>query len=36
MIVNWFEFLAIDQNGKLVEEVLAEVRRMREERGLPV
>lgn len=31
-----WEFLALRKNGELVNEVLAQVRRMREERGLPV
>ena len=35
-VVNVFEFLALRRNGALVQEVLAEVRRMRLERGLEV
>jgi hypothetical protein len=35
-IVNIFEFLSLWRNGKLVNEVLGEVRRIRLERGLPV
>lgn len=36
LLVNVQEYLAINRNGALVNEVLAEVRRMRTERGLPV
>jgi hypothetical protein len=35
-MVNYWEYMAIDRNGALIEEVLAEVRRIRVERGLPV
>ncbi len=36
LLVNVTEFLAIQRNGRLVNDVLGEVRRIREERGLPV
>lgn len=36
VIVNVLEYGAIQRNGRLIDEVLAEVRRIREERGLPV
>ncbi len=36
MYVNVLEFQALNRNSELVDEVLAEVRRMRTERGLPV
>lgn len=36
VLVNVREFRSIDQNGQIVNEVLADVRRIREERGLPV
>lgn len=35
-VVNVYEFLALQKNGRLVEEVLGRVRQMRVERGLPV
>jgi hypothetical protein len=35
-IVNAWEYRAIDENGRLVQDVLAEVRRIRSEKGLPV
>lgn len=35
-LVNALEFRAIRLNGKLIEEVIAHVRQMRQERGLPV
>lgn len=34
--VNYLEFLALERNGDVVEQVLAEVRRIRLERGLAV
>ena len=34
--VNYLEFLALERNGEIVEQVLAEVRRIRLERGLAV
>lgn len=36
MIVNFTQYIAIARNGAIVEGVLAEVRRIRTERGLPV
>lgn len=36
LLVNVREYVAIDRNGNLVNEVLTEVRRIRTERGLPV
>jgi hypothetical protein len=36
VFVNLWEYLAIHRNGELVEQVLAEVRRIRTEKGLPV
>jgi hypothetical protein len=36
MLVNFWEYQAIYRNGEIVNAVLAEVRRMREERGLAV
>ncbi len=36
LIVNIVEYIAIYRNGLIVEGVLAEVRRIRLERGLPV
>nr|AUN35804.1 hypothetical protein [uncultured bacterium] len=36
LAVNYLEYIAIYENGRIVEEVLAEVRRIRLERGLPV
>ncbi len=36
LLVNFLEFVAISRNGSIVENVLLEVRRIREERGLPV
>ncbi len=36
MLVNWMEFRALEQNGEIVDEVLAEVRRIRLEKGLAV
>ncbi len=35
-IVNFWEFIALHRNGELIEEVLARVREIRLERGLPV
>lgn len=34
--VNYLEYLAIFENGRIVDQVLAEVRRIRLEKGLPV
>lgn len=36
LLVNVYEYQALRTNGRFVEEVLAEVRRIRQERGLPV
>ena len=36
LLVNFLEFIAISRNGSIVENVLSEVRRIREARGLPV
>lgn len=36
VIVNIIEYLAIQSNGRLVKDVLAEVQRIRQEHGLPV
>jgi hypothetical protein len=36
VIVNYFQYAAIEYNGRLIEEVLQEVRRVRIEKGLPV
>lgn len=36
VIVNVIEYLAIEKNGRLVKDVLAEVHRIRQEHGLPV
>ena len=36
LIVNLIEYQYIDRNNRLVDEVLAQVRAIREERGLPV
>ena len=36
LLVNCYEYTAIHRNGEIVKEVLAEVRRIRQERGLPV
>jgi hypothetical protein len=35
-LVNFWEFQAIDRNGEIVNAVLADVRRIRQEKGLPV
>lgn len=35
LLVTVWEYVAIDRNGRLVEEVLGEVKRIRTERGLP-
>jgi len=35
-LVNWLEFLALEKNGEIVTDVLAEVRRIRLEKGLAV
>jgi len=34
--VNFVEYVALDQNATLIETIMGEVRRVREERGLPV
>ena len=36
MVTNFTQFVAVSRNANVVEQVLAEVRRIREERGLPV
>jgi hypothetical protein len=36
LLVTWLEFRALEQNGELIEEALAEVRRIRVEKGLAV
>jgi hypothetical protein len=36
LAVNAVEYLAISRNGQLIEDVVGEVRRIREARGLPV
>ncbi len=36
LFVNWLEFRALEKNGEIVDEVLAEVRRIRLEKGLAV
>lgn len=36
ILVNWLEFLALEKNGQIVTDVLAEVRRIRLEKGLAV
>jgi hypothetical protein len=36
LAVNGLEVAVIAQNGRLIDEILGEVKRMREERGLPV
>ena len=36
VFVNWLEFRALERNGDLVEQALAEVRRIRIEKGLAV
>ncbi len=36
LFVNWLEFRALEQNGEIVDRVLAEVRRIRLEKGLAV
>jgi di/tricarboxylate transporter len=35
-LVNWLEFRALERNGEIVDQVLAEVRRIRLEKGLAV
>ena len=35
MVTNFSQFVAVNRNSNLVEEVLADVHRIREERGLP-
>lgn len=36
LLLNYYEYATIFRNGQLIEEVLAEVRRIRIEKGLPV
>lgn len=36
LVVTWLEFIALEKNGELVDQVLAEVRRIRLEKGLAV
>lgn len=36
LVVTFFEFIALEKNGELVDQVLAEVRRIRLEKGLAV
>lgn len=36
LLVNWLEFHALERNGEIVDQVLAEVRRIRLEKGLAV
>ncbi|WP_010581759.1 hypothetical protein [Schlesneria paludicola] len=36
LLVNWLEFRALEQNGQVVDQILAEVRRIRIEKGLAV
>ena len=36
LFVTWLEFMALEQNGEIVDQVLAEVRRIRLEKGLAV
>lgn len=36
LAVNYLEFRALERNGQIVEQVLAEVRRIRQEKGLAV
>lgn len=36
LLVNWLEFQALEKNGELVDQALAEVRRIRLEKGLAV
>jgi hypothetical protein len=36
VFVNWLEFRALERNGGLIEKALAEVRRIRLEKGLAV
>ena len=36
LYVNWLEFRALERNGELIDQVLAEVRRIRLENGLAV
>lgn len=36
LVVNYLEFIALERNGDVVNQVLAEVRRIREEKGLAV
>lgn len=36
LFVNWLEFRALEKNGEIVDQVLAQVRRIRIEKGLAV
>jgi hypothetical protein len=36
LVVYWFEFLALRRNGRIVDQVLQQVRQIRLDRGLPV
>lgn len=36
LVVNYWEYLALHRNSELVDQILAEVRRIRNEKGLPV
>jgi len=36
LVVYWFEFLALRRNGRIVDQVLQQVRQIRLERGLPI
>ena len=36
LLVNWLEFRALEENGQIVDQILAEVRRIRVEKGLAV
>ena len=36
LTVTWLEFRALERNGEIIDQVLAEVRRIRIEKGLAV
>ncbi|MCC7424692.1 MAG: hypothetical protein IT428_30860 [Planctomycetaceae bacterium] len=36
LLVTYWEYVALDRNGAIIQSVMNEVRRIREERGLPV
>lgn len=36
LFVNWLEFRALEKNGEIIDQILAEVRRIRLEKGLAV